>query len=85
MEDFTQENFVIICPQCEEPVWIEKINCQIFRHAAYKVNGEQIPPHTPQAECERLVAGEAIYGCGKPFRIVKNEQNENIAVICEYI
>lgn len=79
------EEFVVTCPQCFSYVQIAAINCQIFRHASYKINNEQIPPHTPQVQCEALMAAGLIYGCGKPFRIVKNELNENIAVICEYI
>ena len=79
------EDMVVICPNCSDYVIIAKINCQIFRHASYKANGEQIPPHTSQAECEALVASSSIYGCGKPFRIIKNEIKENIAVICGYI
>lgn len=79
------EDLVVHCPHCQAPVLISEINCQIFRHAYYKANNEQIPPHTSQQECERLARGDLIYGCGKPFRIVKNEKNENVAVVCEYI
>jgi len=79
------EDMVVICPNCSEYVLIAKINCQIFRHGSYKINGEQIPPHTPQKACEDLANAGLIYGCGKPFRIVKNENNENSVVICGYI
>lgn len=79
------EDMVVTCPNCSEWVIIAKINCQIFRHASYKINGEQIPPHTSQKDCEALVASSSIYGCGKPFRIIKNDMNENIAVTCAYI
>ena len=79
------EDLLVECPNCAMLILISKINCQIFRHGSYKINGEQIPPHTSQAECEALVASQSIYGCGKPFRIVKNENNENIAVLCGYI
>jgi hypothetical protein len=85
MQDFSQEEFLVICPQCDAPVWISSIQCQIFRHAAYKINGEQLPPHTAQKTCEDLANAQLIYGCGKPFRIVKNENNENVAVVCGYI
>lgn len=79
------QDLVMQCPHCQEPVLIAAINCQIFRHAAYKQSGEQIPPHTSQQECERLVEGGAVFGCGKPFRIVKNEQQQLITIICDYI
>lgn len=83
------QDLVVSCPQCHEIVLISEINCQIFRHGAYKANNEQIPPHTSQVECERLVEGKLIYGCGKPFRIVVDKKKEGdekfIAIICEYI
>lgn len=85
MQDFQEKDFIVICPQCNDPVWILQINCQIFRHAAYKVNGEQIPPHTSQSECEQLVQKEIIYGCGKPFRIVYDSDRKIAAVKCDYI
>ena len=79
------EDLLVSCPHCAMLILIAKINCQIFRHGSYKINGEQIPPHTPQAACEELMNAGLLYGCGKPFRIVKNENNENVAVICGYI
>ena len=79
------EDLIVVCPNCNEYVIIEKINCQIFRHASYKVNGEQLPPHTGQETCEALTKAGLLHGCGKPFRIVKNENNENVAVVCGYI
>jgi hypothetical protein len=54
---------------------IEELNCTIFRHG-YDKNMEQIPPHATQKECELLT----VYGCGKPFKIVKG-----VAVKCDYI
>ena len=79
------QDLVVACPHCYDTILISAINCQIFRHGAYKANNEQIPPHTSQAECERLAGGDLIYGCGKPFRIVKNEINENVVTVCGYI
>lgn len=80
-----EQDLLVICPHCQEQILISEINCQIFRHGAYKANGEQIPPHTPKEECDRLAQGGLIFGCGKPFRIVKDEQNKNVVVICDYI
>ena len=79
------EDLLVSCPHCAMLILIAKINCQIFRHGSYKINGEQIPPHTSQKECEALVSNQSIYGCGKPFRIVKNNRGENEVVICGYI
>ena len=84
-----QHELIVVCPHCSCFAIIEKINCQIFRHAYYKVNNEQIPPHTSQADCEALIANQSIYGCGKPFRIIFDDTKEGdekfVAVICEYI
>ena len=86
MDPFKIDSDIIVtCPHCQDPVLIAAINCQIFRHASYKINGEQIPPHTCQTECEKLVNSDSVYGCGRPFRIIINENKEFIAVVCAYI
>lgn len=76
---------IVICPHCSEPVLIEQVNCAIFRHGTHKNNGEQMDPHAPKTECDRLVREDAIYGCGRPFRIYLGPSGEWIAIICEYI
>ena len=73
--------FSVTCPHCDLFVWIEEINCRIFRHAVYKHNGEPIHPHSPQIECEALVREDKVFGCAKPFRL--NSLNE--PEICDYI
>ena len=77
--------FTVQCPHCKEDVLIEEINCAIFRHAILKHNYEQINPHTSKEQCENLIKNESIYGCGKPFKIVQNENKEHVAVECDYI
>jgi hypothetical protein len=46
-------------------------------------------PHAPKAQCDLLAAEGAIWGCGKPFRLIKEEAQEepaNYSIhICEYI
>lgn len=63
--------FLLGCPHCDDGATIavahNEINCKIFRHGKYLKSGRQIPPHTGQAECERLVREKLIDGCGKPF------------------
>jgi hypothetical protein len=49
-----------------------------------KSDYKQIPPHLPKVECDKLVAEDKIYGCGKPFQLVLVE-GEWKPVICEYI
>ena len=72
---------LVECPHCHLMVWIEQINCRIFRHAVYKENDEPIPPHSSQEECERLIREDKVWGCAKPFRLDDNNEPE----ICDYI
>lgn len=71
---------LVQCPHCKEFVWIEQLNCRIFRHACYK-NGEPIPPHSSQKECEDLLERGLVFGCAKPFQILE----DNTVIICDYI
>jgi len=77
-------NFEVKCPHCEDYVVIEQINCAIFRHGVLKSNLVQINPHLPKTECDKLKEQDLIYGCGKPFRVIR-ENNEWIGIVCEYI
>ena len=78
------EEPIIICPNCNDYVAIEKINCGIFRHAILKTNNTQINPHASKEECDYYINNNLIYGCCKPFKITKNN---DIFIIetCEYI
>jgi hypothetical protein len=79
------KDIIIICPICNIPILIEKINCSIFRHAIYKTSGQQIDPHMSKENCLKLINENKIYGCGYPFRIVLDNKNNYIAEICDYI
>ena len=84
-----QLEFIVICPQCNVPIIIEKLNCGVFRHASYIHNNEQIPPHSSKEICDQLLADNKINGCGKPFQIIKvfsdtNKVEWNVTK-CEYI
>jgi len=74
-------SLLVTCPHCQCYIFIEKLNCRIFRHGVFKLSGQQIPPHLDKVECDKLISEQRIYGCGKPFRI----NNELIAEICDYI
>ena len=75
---------IVECPHCICQVEILEINCAIFRHGVIKSSGQQMNPHLPKSDCDKLAEIDAIYGCGKPFRIIKN--NDGIqAEICDYI
>jgi|LauGreDrversion4_2_1035121.scaffolds.fasta_scaffold08208_8 hypothetical protein len=78
-------DLVIYCPHCEDPIVIEKLNCRIFRHGTLVASGKQIDPHASKELCDYFVEKNKIYGCGKPFQIVKNEKAEFVAVVCGYI
>ena len=75
---------LVPCPHCQQLIEILAINCAIFRCGIYRANGEQIPPHLPKEECDRLFAEGAIYGCGKPFRL-QYDGDVLISVVCDYI
>ncbi len=78
------EEPILLCPHCNDFIIIRKINCGIFRHAALKKNNKQIDPHTPKELCEYYIKNNLIYGCGKPFKIVTNN-NKFETEICDYI
>ena len=75
---------IITCPHCSHPVEIIEINCAIFRHAIYKDTFKQIDPHLSKERCDYLIKTDQVYGCGKPFKLIK-EDNTFKAVICDYI
>jgi hypothetical protein len=80
--------FIITCPHCGENIIIEEINCAIFRHAVIKNTLKQINPHSSKEICDNLLLHGLIYGCGKPFRLIKNNNSEEsgyIAIVCDYI
>jgi len=77
--------FIVLCPHCDEYIVIEEINCAIFRHAIIKTTLAQINPHSSKEICDKLIENNVIFGCGKPFKVVKNENDEYIAIICDYI
>lgn len=81
VEDF----FVFECPNCNDEIIVQKneLNCQIFRHATYKHNYEQVNPHLSKIECDKLINGKSVYGCCKPFEII-NKNNKLYVTICEY-
>jgi hypothetical protein len=81
----TQLNIIVSCPHCNDLILIEQLNCMIFRHGVLKSNNTQIDPHTNKADCDNYKNNDLIYGCGNPFKVIKNNNNEFQAIICEYI
>ena len=76
---------IILCPHCNEMIFIEQINCGIFRHGILISNGKQIDPHSSKELCDFYIQNNKIIGCGKPFQIILKENNEYDIVICGYI
>jgi DNA-directed RNA polymerase subunit RPC12/RpoP len=73
------------CPNCQSNILVKRheLNCRIFRCGIYKHSFEQINPHLPKEDCERLKKEDAIFGCGKPFEIIEHESKFYV-VVCEY-
>ena len=46
---------IITCPHCSEFIWIDEINCGIFRHGILKNNLVQIHPHSSKELCEYYI------------------------------
>jgi len=72
---------IIECPHCKITIFVEALNCRIFRCGIKKSNGTQIDPHLKQTSCEYLYNNGLIYGCGKPFHI---DMSGN-PIPCDYI
>lgn len=70
------DNFILIqCPHCMQYMELIKneINCAIYRHGMFKINGQQIDPHLSKELCDKLIEDQLIYGCGKPFQLFQNK------------
>jgi hypothetical protein len=77
-------NIIVQCPHCQEFIEILEINCAIFRHAIFKLSGQQIDPHSSKDVCEQYIKDDLIFGCGKPFRVIIKEEIL-VAEVCDYI
>ena len=77
---------VVFCPHCNNVIQIyrNEINCAIFRHGVFKQTGIQMNPHLPKIVCDILISRDLIFGCGKPFKLTKDNENYK-AEICDYI
>ena len=79
-----KEKPIIQCPHCQDYIEIQELNCCIFRHGLFKETGQQINPHESKQICDQYSHRKLIYGCGKPFQIIKNGEKFEIQ-ICDYI
>lgn len=81
------DDIILNCPHCKHIVVVNRkdINCAIFRHAILRENGEQIDPHSSKEICDNLVNAGKVFGCAKPFKLVRVDSLNFIAEKCEYI
>ena len=82
MENIT--DILVTCPNCKDLVFIEKLNCCIFRHGVLQSNGKQIEPHASKELCDYYFTHNLIYGCGKPFKVIWQDC-KFVAIDCDYI
>jgi hypothetical protein len=61
---------IITCPNCNDILIISELNCSIFRHGIYKKTNTQMDQHLSEEMCHKLIETNQIYGCGKPFQII---------------
>ena len=73
------------CPNCKSEIIVHKteLNCHIFRHGVLKDTYKQVDPHLCKEECDRLVKEDKVFGCCKPFEVIRNNQGL-FAVKCDY-
>ncbi len=76
---------IITCPNCNSYLSITELNCGIFRHGIYKKTNEQINSHLSEEKCNILIKNDLIYGCGKPFQIIVQDDENWIVQKCDYI
>jgi len=77
-------DLIIECPHCLQFIIIEQVNCGIFRHGVFIDSGKQIDPHADKQTCDSYIKNKKIYGCGKPYQLIKEGENYKV-VICDYI
>jgi hypothetical protein len=84
----TDNNLLIFqCPHCFNwiEVYINEINCQIFRHGILKTTLQQINPHSTEQQCNEYVSKDLIYGCSRPFKLSQINTNTYKVDICDYM
>lgn len=67
-------------PDCTIAIEVIEINCAIFRCGVHKLTGQQIDPHLPKEECDKLKKEDKIWGCSRPFKLENNK-----LICCDYI
>lgn len=75
------------CPHCQQYVIvaISEINCGIFRHGVERTSFQQMNPHETKEQCDNMASQEQIYGCGKPFKVTRAQDDTYKFEACEYV
>jgi len=88
----SNDYIIFKCPHCSLYIEVNKtqVNCGIFRHAIYKQTHANVNPHLSKDQCDLLVMRNEVYGCCKPFQLIRQGQtgsdgNNFIVSICDYI
>jgi len=91
MNKMVGDDIFLDCPHCSGLVVIHEsdINCKIFRHAIWKDEKKQTKtpfgPHTSKAICDQSFIDKTIYGCGKPFKLIrKTKKDVPVLERCSY-
>jgi len=76
-------SFEFACPHCGGGIIVspQDVACGIMRHAAFKTNGEPVPPHAPREACEELLSKGLVWGCCGPLRY----SGGGVAEACGYV
>jgi hypothetical protein len=65
-------DFYINCPHCDEIVYITKVKCGLFLHAANNKTMKSLNPHSKQYQIDKLRKNGMLLGCGGKFSIIIN-------------
>jgi len=87
-------SYIFSCPHCELFIEVKEneVNCCIFRHAylfqktddGNIILTSQLNPHASKEMCDSLKAEGKIYGCGGPFRIIRDDNGYRVEK-CDHI
>ncbi len=84
---FVGKCYQFSCPHCDGEILVQwqDVNCKIFRHGVYSQKDKEglpINPHETKENIEKLVDEKAIWGCGKPISMTKDNKE---VFACNYI
>lgn len=65
-------DFYINCPYCDEIIYITKVKCGLFLHAANKQTMKALNPHSKKYQIDKLKNSGMMIGCGGKFSIIMN-------------